>query len=203
LSGAKERQLKDQPFRITGQSIVWDGFCRLTKYDVDLQLSDGRWAHHTREVHDHGSGACCLLLDPKEDTVLLTEQLRLPVALDDPNCGGLSIEIPGGLLDGEDPLTRIQEELLEETGYKAENLTQVYDLFSSPGAIAERLALFLGSYDLTNQVEEGGGLDVEGENITVLHVPFDEALAMSRDGRIRDAKTVLLLLELALRRLED
>ena len=39
----------------------------------------------------------------------------------------------------------------------------------------------------------GGGLDHEGEDIDVLEVDFDEALAMIRDGRIQDAKTIMLL----------
>ncbi|CAM5531900.1 hypothetical protein STENM223S_01137 [Streptomyces tendae] len=36
-------------------------------------------------------------------------------------------------------------------------------------------------------------MEEEGEDIEVLEVPFAEALAMTRDGRIADGKTVLLL----------
>jgi hypothetical protein len=48
-------------------------------------------------------------------------------------------------------------------------------------------------------VSAGGGLAEEGEDIEVLELPFDEALAMAGDGRIADAKTVLLLQWAALR----
>ena len=40
---------------------------------------------------------------------------------------------------------------------------------------------------------KGGGLKDEGEDIEVLELPFDEALAMMADGRICDAKTIILL----------
>jgi hypothetical protein len=39
----------------------------------------------------------------------------------------------------------------------------------------------------------GGGLAEEGEDIEVLELPIDQALAMIADGRIVDAKTIMLL----------
>jgi hypothetical protein len=47
-------------------------------------------------------------------------------------------------------------------------------------------------------VAAGGGLEHEGEDIEVLEQPFDDALAMVADGRIRDAKTIMLLQHAAL-----
>ncbi|OYX97790.1 MAG: GDP-mannose pyrophosphatase, partial [Caulobacter sp. 35-67-4] len=44
----------------------------------------------------------------------------------------------------------------------------------------------------------GGGHPDEGEDIEVLELSIDEALAMIADGRIRDAKTIMLLQHLAL-----
>ena len=43
------------------------------------------------------------------------------------------------------------------------------------------------------QVGSGGGIAHEGEDIEVLELPIDEALAMVADGRIADAKTIMLL----------
>lgn len=48
------------------------------------------------------------------------------------------------------------------------------------------------------RVSDGGGLADEGEDIEVLELPFDQALAMIADGRIADAKTIMLLQHLAL-----
>jgi hypothetical protein len=43
------------------------------------------------------------------------------------------------------------------------------------------------------RIGSGGGLADEGEDIEVLELPFDQALAMTADGRIVDAKTIMLL----------
>jgi hypothetical protein len=42
------------------------------------------------------------------------------------------------------------------------------------------------------KIHEGGGVD-EDEDIEVLEIPFDEAFLMTQDGRICDAKTIMLL----------
>jgi hypothetical protein len=43
------------------------------------------------------------------------------------------------------------------------------------------------------RVGAGGGIADEGEDIEVLELPIDSALAMIADGRIADAKTIMLL----------
>jgi hypothetical protein len=39
----------------------------------------------------------------------------------------------------------------------------------------------------------GGGVKAEGKDIEVLEIDFDDALAMVRDGRVADGKTIMLL----------
>jgi hypothetical protein len=43
------------------------------------------------------------------------------------------------------------------------------------------------------QIGSGGGIAAEGEDIEVLELPLQQALAMIDDGRIADAKTIMLL----------
>ena len=43
------------------------------------------------------------------------------------------------------------------------------------------------------KIGSGGGIADEGEDIEVLELPMDETLAMIGDGRIADAKTIMLL----------
>jgi hypothetical protein len=43
------------------------------------------------------------------------------------------------------------------------------------------------------RVGSGGGIADEGEDIEVLELPIDQAMAMIADGRIVDAKTIMLL----------
>ena len=64
----------------------------------------------------------------------------------------------------------------------------------------ERVHFSLGAYTPADRVEAGGGVEDEGEDIEVLEVQLDEALAMVADGRIADGKTIMLLQWVALRR---
>jgi nudix-type nucleoside diphosphatase (YffH/AdpP family) len=73
------------------------------------------------------------------------------------------------------------------------NLRKVLEAFMSPGSVNERIHCFVGEYHAGDRISDGGGLEAEGEDIEVLELPFDEALAMTTDGRIRDGKTIMLL----------
>ena len=187
----------DAPARIVDATVLADDWGRLTRYDFDLRLRDGTWDRQRREVYDRGNGAVCLLHDPARGTVLLTRQFRLPSFVN----GGIShlIEAPAGLLDGAAPADRIRHELVEETGFDVAALTHAFDLYMSPGSVSEYLAFFEGTYAPGDRVGDGGGSDDEGEDIEVLEVPLDEALAMIDRGEIRDAKTVILIQRLKLR----
>jgi hypothetical protein len=68
----------------------------------------------------------------------------------------------------------------------------------SPGSVTEILHFFVAEYDASMRIGDGGGHPDEGEDIEVLEPTVDEALAMIADGRIRDAKTIMLLQHLAL-----
>ena len=59
--------------------------------------------------------------------------------------------------------------------------------------MTEKQHFFIAEYDPAMRVGSGGGLAEEGEDIEVLELPIDQALAMIVDGRIVDAKTIMLL----------
>ena len=191
----------DAIYRPISETLLSDHWGRLTKYEFDLKRRDGDWQRQVRESYDRGNGATCLLHDPETDCVLLTRQFRLPAYL----TGGepALIETPAGLLEGAAPEERMREELIEETGYRIEALTHVFDVYMSPGSVTEILSHYIGTYSGADKIGAGGGKIDEGEDIEVLNVPFDEALEMVENGAIRDAKTVLLLQHLAIRRLRE
>jgi hypothetical protein len=70
----------------------------------------------------------------------------------------------------------------------------------SPGGVDQTVTYFVGTYDPSDRVSDGGGLIEEGEDIEVLEVPLDDALAMVENGEIFDAKTVILLQYMAMQR---
>lgn len=163
-----------------------------TMYTIDYRFRDGRQAELLREVHDHGSGAAVLPYDPSRGTVLLVRQFRLPMHLAGRN--GDTLEVCAGLLDGNDPETCARREAEEELGFRLEKLRQVAKTFMTPGAVTEELTLFLSEYSLAARISAGGGHVAEHEDIEVVEIPFSEALAMTLDQRIIDAKTVMLIL---------
>jgi nudix-type nucleoside diphosphatase (YffH/AdpP family) len=116
---------------------------------------------------------------------------------------GMLIEVAAGLLDEDDPVTAIQREAAEETGFVIGPPREVMAPFMSPGSVTERVHLFCAPYSHDSRVGHGGGVAGEGEDIEVLELPFAEALAMVRDGTIADAKTILLLQWAALTGLFD
>lgn len=75
----------------------------------------------------------------------------------------------------------------------------MFDVFMSPGSVTERLHFFAAPYRPVDRTTAGGVLEEEGEDIEVVELPFDDALDMVDDGRIADAKTILLLQWAALR----
>lgn len=187
---------EDDVVRPVAERLLSDEWGQLTQYEFDLKRRSGDWQRQRREVYDRGNGATCLLYDPETECVLLTRQFRLPAYLN----GGEStlIETPAGLLEGADALTPMRLELIEETGYHIDRLVHVFDAYMSPGSVTEIISHFVGIYARADKASEGGGKHDEGEDIEVLHVPLGEALAMVRQGEIRDAKTILLLQHLAL-----
>ena len=93
---------------------------------------------------------------------------------------------------------RICAEAEEEIGYRLGDVRKVFEAFMSPGSVTEKLHFFVAEYQAAMRVGNGGGLAQEGEDIEVLELPIDSALAMIADGRIVDAKTIMLLQYVAL-----
>lgn len=182
---------------IEGREILSKNWGTLSRYSLDYMRQDGTHQHLKREVYDRGDGAAILLYNTDQNTVILTRQMRFPVFLRD-NEGDL-IEVCAGMLDGEAPAEAIRREAEEETGISLDHVEEIAALYTSPGAVTERLHLFVGAYTGVMRTGPGGGLLHEGEEIAVLELPFPEAMAMIADGRIADAKTVVLLQHAALR----
>ena len=188
--------MANDTFRIRERTVLSDDWGVLTRYDLELKTRSGAWRAQRREAYDRGNGVACLLHDPEGGTVLLIRQFRLPAAVNGHH--GMMIEVPAGMLDGADPKQRMREELEEETGYRVSELDHLFDVYMSPGSVTEFLSFYKGTYDRSQRASQGGGNAEEGEDIEVLHVPLEQALAMMRTGEICDAKTIMLIQHLAL-----
>ena len=183
--------------RVEEVKVLSDDWFVLKKTTFAFLRSDGTWQRQSRETYDRGNGATILLYDPRRRTVVLTRQLRYPAFVNGHD--DLPIEAPAGLLDAAEPEVRIRAEVEEETGFQVREVWQVFDAFMSPGSVTERLHFFVGEYAPGDRKSAGGGNAAEGEDIAVLEVDLDEALAMIDAGTIRDGKTIMLLQYAALK----
>jgi nudix-type nucleoside diphosphatase (YffH/AdpP family) len=84
-------------------------------------------------------------------------------------------------------------EVEEELGLHLRDVRRVFACFMSPGSVTEELHFFVGQYDASMRVSDGGGSRDEGEDIEVIEPTIDEALRMIEAGDICDGKTVILL----------
>lgn len=177
--------------RVEDVAVLSSDWSILKKTTFSFQRTDGSWQQQSRETYDRGNGATILLYSPRQRTVILTRQFRYPAFVNGHD--DLLIETPAGLLDNAEPETRIRAETEEETGFRVREVRQVFDAFMSPGSVTERLHFFVGEYEATDRVSQGGGNKDEGEDIAIFEVRIEEALAMIESGTIRDGKTIMLL----------
>jgi nudix-type nucleoside diphosphatase (YffH/AdpP family) len=177
--------------RVKNVHALSDRHYRLNEVEFDYRRGNGEWQTQKREVFDRGHAATLLPYNFATRTVVLTRQFRLPAYLaghDD-----LLIEAAAGMLDNETPEKRIRAEAEEEIGYRLHEVRKIFEAFMSPGSVTEKLHFFVAEYAPSMRVGSGGGLAEEGEDIEVMEPSIDEALAMIADGRIVDAKTIMLL----------
>jgi nudix-type nucleoside diphosphatase (YffH/AdpP family) len=183
--------MTEPTLRILKVEVLSDDWATLKKTTLEYLRRDGTWSTQVRQTFDRGDGAAVLPYDAGRGTVLLVRQFRYPAYVHGHH--ELLIEVCAGVLDSDDPETCARKEAEEELGYRLGELTRVFDCFMSPGAVTERLSLFTAPYRPEDRFSDGGGHASEGEDIEVLEMTLDQALAMAAAGEIIDAKTVMLL----------
>lgn len=183
--------------RIQSVETLSDDWGLLKKTTFEYQARNGRWDTQSRETYDRGDGAVILPYDAARGTVLLARQFRFPAYATGHH--EPLLEACAGLLDADDPETAIRREAEEELGYRLRDVRDLYTPFMSPGSLTEKLSFFIASYTPADRISEGGGHEDEGEDIEVVEMQLDDALAAMFDGRIIDAKTIMLLQHLKLK----
>src|SRR5712675_1316511 len=177
--------------RVKNVRLLSDNHYTLKTTTFEWRRANGEWQTQHRESYDRGNGATLLPYNLGQRTVVLVRQFRYPAYVN--GYDDLLIEAAAGLLDNASPEVRIRAEAEEETGYRLGEIRKVFEAFMSPGAVTEKLHFFVAEYDPSMRIGDGGGIADEGEDIEVLELPIDQALAMIADGRIVDAKTIMLL----------
>jgi len=100
------------------------------------------------------------------------------------------LEAPAGALEtGEDPLAAAGRELIEETGFAAQNIEPRGFIITTPGYTDEKIFLYEASSLSPSQEFQKD----EDEVIEVVDIPVRDLPAMVQDGSITDAKTICLI----------
>ncbi|MCW3107011.1 MAG: nucleoside diphosphate pyrophosphatase [Segetibacter sp.] len=179
--------------KVTSTEVLSDYFFPLKKVKYEVETKAGSVEELTREVYFSSNGATVLLYNRENNRVILTRQFRLPTFINN-NPTGMMTEACAGLVEGnEDPKEAIIREIEEETGYKIQDVKKIFELYSTPGSVAEMLHYYVAEYTDDQRISDGGGLNEENEEIEVIELPFEEAFIKIMSGEIKDAKTVILL----------
>ena len=143
----------------------------------NLKLPNGRDAEMAFIRHP-GSTAVVPLLE--DNTIVMEVQYRHPV-------GEYLLEIPAGTLEpGESPLNCAKRELMEETGFRAQELIKLGKIHMIPAYSDEEIHVFIAK-GLTPAKQN---LDPD-EIIEVVTYPLKNAVQMIDEGKITDALTIL------------
>jgi ADP-ribose pyrophosphatase len=175
------------------REVCYEGFYRLERLRLRHPLFAGGMSPPiTREVIEKGDVSAVLLYDPRRDEVVMIEQFRVG-ARDDPR-GPWLLEIVAGLIEeGETPEAVARREAMEEAGCAVTDLLPISTFYVSPAKTSQRTWLYLGRVDASRA---GGihGLAHEGEDIRVVCLPSDEAIALVEQGRADSAWPMIALL---------
>ncbi|SKC72410.1 NUDIX hydrolase [Maledivibacter halophilus] len=145
-----------------------------------VELPDQKYSK--REIIEH-PGAVAVVPIAEDNKIVMVKQFRKAVE----DC---LLEVPAGKLEiGEEPLDCAKRELLEETGYKSDNLEYLFKFYTSPGFCNEEISVFVAK-DLIKDVAQPD----EDEYIEIEKYGIDELVEKISKEEIKDAKTITCIL---------
>ena len=180
-------------------TTAFQGYFRIDRYKVRHRTFAGGWTGTViREIFERGHAVGVLPYDPVLDRVVLIEQYRTGAlaAGRDP----WLVEIVAGMVEpGEVPEDVAHRETHEECGGTILDMVPIVDILVTPGGSSETIKLYCAKVD-SSAIGGLHGLASEDEDIRVFTLPFDEALAWAKSGRIDNSIAVLTLFWLAMER---
>lgn len=170
--------MRDLPETIESD-VVYDGALFRVRRDT-LRMDGGITAR--REIIEH-PGAVCMVPVSDDGSILMVTQYRHAA-------GRRLLELPAGTLEpGEDPLDTAIRECQEEVGVRPRHVELLGGFYVAPGYTSEYIYL----YACTGL--EPAPLDGDAdEDIEVVRLTLEEALAAIDDARIVDAKSIVGIL---------
>ena len=177
----------------TQERTAWSTFHRM---GYRVRRPDGTWLPQEREFLDRGDAIALLPFNPETGRILLTRQFRMPVYLRHPAEANL-LECCGGILDNPDPEVTLRHEALDELGLELHAVQKVFEGYSTPGSVCEKVHFYIAPYTPAQRQHPGGGLLHEGGDFEGVELTLPEAVNLIRTHAIRDTRTIALVLYLA------
>ena len=149
-------------------------------YEDTMKLPDGRTAEWDFLMH---KGAAAIVPVDEDGKIVMVRQYRNA-------CERYTLEIPaGGLNPEEDRMVAAARELEEETGYKAENVKHLLDLYTTVAFCNELISIYYTEeiYPSKQHLDEDEFVEVERHSV-------EDLVQMILNGTIQDAKTIAAIL---------
>lgn len=187
------QQFSQEDMEIVAEKTLYKGFFTLKQIQFKHKLfAGGESEIVTRELLIKGAASAVIAYDPKADSVVLVEQVRIGAAYHpEPMRSPWLLELIAGMVEkGEKPEEVALRESKEEAGITVKNLTHCLSVWDSPGGTVERLHLFVGKVD-SSQAKGIHGLADENEDIRVHVVKREQAYQWMCEGKIDNGIAVI------------
>lgn len=175
---------------IKGVTPLATGFLKVNRYELEVEAHAGGLRQLSREVMERGHAVAVLSYDPKQDEVVLVNEMR-PGALiagDYPFTDNL---VAGVIEPNESPLHAAVREVKEEAGLQLRDPILIHPgAFVSSGGSSEKIAIVFG---IVNTSRAGGihGNKDEREDVLTVVLPALEFIECARRAQITDLKTIV------------
>ena len=188
--------------QIEQKKRILDDFFKVDEVHLRYERFDGQMSPLVRRLNfERGDSVAVLLFNPKSQHILLVNQFKYPAYEKGP---GWITETVAGMIDAnESPENAVRREIAEEVGYKVDKLEHISTFYVSAGGSSERIILYYAEVDETDKIEAGGGDAREDEDIMTVELSLPEALNQIQSGEIVDAKTILGILWLQNRLMQN
>ncbi len=187
------QQFSQEDMEIVAEKTLYKGFFTLKQIQFKHKLfAGGESEIVTRELLIKGAASAVIAYDPKADSVVLVEQVRIGAAYHpEPMHSPWLLELIAGMVEkDEKPEEVALRESKEEAGITVKNLTHCLSVWDSPGGTVERLHLFVGKVD-SSQAKGIHGLADENEDIRVHVVKREQAYQWMCEGKIDNGIAVI------------
>ncbi len=171
----------------------YDGFFKVDKVVLQHEKFDGSISRDIDRLNfNRGDTVAVILYNKMDNSVVLVRQFRYSAYVDDGP--GWLIECVAGIKDnGETSVAK--KEVLEETGYKVNELKYLTRFYPSPGGCSEVVSVYLAYVETKEEIKDkyfGTG----SEDIQVIEIPLAKTFEMIKNGEICDGKTIIGLFHL-------